>query len=74
MPVVDTLDELNDRIRGWESADEARRIADRIRTIGQDFTTEQPLLAPLPVEVFEPGLVLTPRVDRSALITVRMVK
>jgi hypothetical protein len=28
----------------------------------------------LPVEPFDPGLVLTPRVDRSSLITVRMVK
>jgi hypothetical protein len=74
MPVVDSLDELNDRIRGWEAADEGRRIGDRIRTIGEDFAAEQPLLAPLPIEVFDPGLVLTPRVDRSALITVRMVK
>ena len=32
------------------------------------------MLAPLPVEGFDPGLVLNPRVDRSALVTVRMVK
>lgn len=74
MPEVDSLDELNERIRGWEAEDDHRRIADRIRTIGEDFAEEQPLLAPLPVEPFDPGLVLTPRVDRSSLITVRMVK
>jgi hypothetical protein len=26
MPQVDSLDELNERITGWEVADEARRI------------------------------------------------
>ena len=74
MPVTESLDELNERIRIWEAQDDARRINDRIRTIGQDFAAEQPLLAPLPAEAFDPGLVLTPRVDRSAMITVRMVK
>lgn len=74
MPVTESLDELNDRIRIWEAQDDARRINDRIRTIGQDFAAEQPFLAPLPAEVFDPGLVLTPRVDRSSMITVRMVK
>jgi transposase len=74
MPVVASLEELNDRIRVWEARDVSRRINDRIRTIGQDFAIEQPFLAPLPVEVFDPGVVLTPRVDRSSMITVRMVK
>lgn len=74
MPVVASLDELNDRIRVWETEDDTRRINDRIRTVGQDFDTERPLLAPLPAETFDPGLVLTPRVDRSSMITVRMVK
>jgi transposase len=74
MPVVESLDELNDRIRVWEAMDDRRRINDRIRTIGQDFEIERPFLAPLPVEEFDPGLVLTPRVDRSSMLTVRMVK
>ncbi|MCD5342775.1 IS21 family transposase [Arthrobacter sp. AK04] len=74
MPVVESLDELNDRIRVWEAQDERRRIMDRIHTVGQDFATEQPFLAPLPTEEFDPGLVLNPTVDRSSLITVRMVK
>lgn len=72
--MVDSLAELNENIRGWDEADDQRRINTRIRTVGQDFATEQPLLAPLPVERFDPGLTLTPRVDRSSLITVRMAK
>ena len=39
--------------------------------IGAGFATERAALAPLPVEVFETGLMLTPRVDRHARITVR---
>ncbi|WP_454836781.1 IS21 family transposase [Rhodococcus qingshengii] len=74
MPVVDSLEELNEKIRAWDTADNGRRINDRIRTVGADFAVEKPLLAPLPNEEFDPGLTLTPRVDRSALITVRMAK
>lgn len=72
MPAVDSLEQLNDRIRGWDLADEARRIDGRLRSVGQDFAIEQPLLAPRPLERFDPGLTLTPRVDRSSLIRVRM--
>lgn len=43
MPVVQSLQELNDRIRAWEAMDEHRRIMDRIHTIGQDFANEQRL-------------------------------
>eukprot|EP01133_Synstelium_polycarpum_P027747 gene27747-33542_t len=69
MPVVDSLDELNEKIRAWDTADNGRRINDRIRTVGQDFAVEAPLLLPVPSEGFDPGLSLEPRVDRSALIT-----
>lgn len=74
MPVVESLAELNAKIKSWELTDERRRINDRIRTIGEDYTLEQPFLASLPVEVFDPGLILTPRVDRFSMITVRTVK
>lgn len=74
MPVVDSLAELNEKVIAWDEADDARRIDSRIRTVGQDFETERPRLAPLPFDRFEPGLSLTPRVDRSSLITVRMAK
>ena len=74
MPDVKTLDELNEKIQGWEARDLHRRIEGRLHTVGHDLATEQSLLAPLPADGFDPGLVLTPRVDRSALVTVRMVK
>ena len=74
MPIVSSLAELNDRIRAWDEADDKRRIADRIRTVGQDFAAEREQLVPLPFDRFDPGLQLTPRVDRSSLITVRMAK
>ncbi|MGH7427837.1 MAG: IS21/IS408/IS1162 family transposase, partial [Candidatus Methylomirabilaceae bacterium] len=74
VPTVDTLAELNDKLRIWDGEEDTRRISQRLRTIGQDFAVEQPLLAPLPVEDFDPGLVLTPRVDRSSLVTVRSTK
>lgn len=74
VPEVDSLAELNDRIRGWEAEDGHRRIADRIRTLSEDFAAEQPMLAQLPSAPFDSGPVLTSQVDRSSLITVRMVK
>ncbi|MEZ2390717.1 IS21 family transposase [bacterium RCC_150] len=74
VPAVKSLAELNDKIRVWDEEEDIRRISQRLRTIGQHFAVEQPLLAPLPAETFDPGLVLTPRVDRSSLITVRSMK
>ncbi len=74
MPEVDSLDELNDKIRQWEADDDDRRITGKLNTIGTDYQAERDLLAPLPIDRFDPGLVLHPRVDRSAMITVRMMK
>ena len=71
VPQVDTLTVLNARIDLADASDDARRVEDRIRTVGQDFSLEAPLLAPLPNEGFEAGLLLTPRVDRFGRITVR---
>jgi transposase len=71
VPEVDSLEELNARIAAAEQAEEGRRVGMRIRTIGQDFAAEQPLLIPLPDEPFETGLVLTPRVDRYGQVMVR---
>ena len=69
--VVASLAELNAKLAAIDEADDARRINGRLTTIGQDFAIEAPLLRPLPFEAFEPGLLLTPRVDRHARITVR---
>ena len=74
VPTVDSLMELNEKLRVWDESEDRRRISQRLRTVGQDFAVEQPLLAPLPFEDFDPGLILTPRVDRSSLVAVRSAK
>ncbi|MDJ0315786.1 IS21 family transposase [Arthrobacter antibioticus] len=74
VPVVDSLVELNAKLQGWDEGEDQRRISHRLRTVGQDFALEAPLLAPLSAESFDPGLALTPRVDRSSLVTVRSAK
>lgn len=71
VPVVATLAELNERLIGYDRADDRRRIANRTASVGDDHAFEATLLRPLPVEAFETGLVLAPRVDRYARITVR---
>lgn len=71
VPKVASVAELNTRLAVIDAAEDARRITDRARTIGHDFTVEAPLLQALPAEVFEPGIVLTPRVDHHSRITVR---
>jgi len=68
VPVIDTLAELNERIAAIDISEDARRIEGRARTIGADFATEAPLLAAMPEEVFEPGRMLTPRVDRYGCV------
>ncbi|MGH9061146.1 MAG: Mu transposase domain-containing protein, partial [Acidimicrobiales bacterium] len=71
VPKVATLAELNARLQTADDVDDARRIAHRVRTVGQDFAVEAPLLRRLPVERFEAGLSLHPRVDRHARVMVR---
>lgn len=71
VPRVDSIDELNEMVEGWDIADDARRIGARPHTIGEHFATEKPLLRPLPEELFETGRWFTPRVDRYSLVTVR---
>ena len=74
MPEVADLAELNARIQQWEAVDDRRVISGRAEPVGAAFARERPLLAPLPGEGFDPGTVLHPRVDRSSMVTVRMVK
>ncbi|MEP6816642.1 MAG: IS21 family transposase [Marmoricola sp.] len=71
VPVVATMAELNDLLVGYDLDDDHRRIDNRTMSIGQHFALEADLLRPLPAEVFETGLTLTPRVDRYARVTVR---
>jgi hypothetical protein len=72
VPEVDSFEQLNAMVDAWDTADEAQRIGSRARTIGEMFAIEQPLLAPLPVEPFETGTWLGPRVDRYSQVAVRM--
>ncbi|WP_078289992.1 IS21 family transposase [Mycobacterium sp. D16R24] len=71
VPEVDSIRDLNDMVNGYDITDDDRRIGSRAHTVGEAFTVEQSLLKPLPMERFETGLWLTPRVDRYAQITVR---
>lgn len=71
MPVVDSIDELNALLAAADDADDARRVANRSTSVGQDWTFEQTLLRPLPAESFDTALTLTPRVDRYAQVAVR---
>ena len=71
VPAVATMAELNERLVGYDLADEHRRIGNRTLSIGTQFAAEAGLLRPLPAETFETGLSLTPRVDRYAQVTVR---
>ncbi len=71
MPVVDSLAELNGRIEIADRQADQRRIQPRTHTVGEDFAVEHRLLRPLPVDRFEAGLWLNPRVDRFGRVTVR---
>jgi hypothetical protein len=74
VPQVVSLEELNEKIRAWDAIDDARRIDGRPASVGQDFAVEAPALGPLPFEAFDPGIVLTPMVSKSSLITVRTAR
>lgn len=71
VPDVASLEELNAMIEGWDSEDDARRIRGRVRTVGEYFEVECPLLEPLPTELFETSRLFTVRVNRYSQITVR---
>ncbi len=71
VPKVDTMAELNERLKAYDLVDDHRRIGNRTLSVAEHFTFEQGLLQPLPTEMFETGLLLTPRVDRYARVIVR---
>lgn len=71
VPEVASLDELNAMVDRWDEADEGRRIGTRVRTVGEYFALERPLLKALPGEPFETGRPFSVRVDRYGQITVR---
>jgi len=69
MPVVESIEELNELLEAWDEADDARR--NRTMGVGTDGAFERELLRPLPGERFDTTLTLTPRVDRYAQVMVR---
>jgi transposase len=71
VPRITSIAELNERLAGYDLADDARRIDARVLNVKDSFAIEAPLLRPLPGEALETGLVLTPRVDRYSRVTVR---
>lgn len=74
MPKVDSIARLNELLERYDRADDHRRIEHRANTVADDFALEAPLLTALPAEPFETGITLTPRVDRSARVTVRQTR
>jgi transposase len=71
MPVVDSIEELNELLEAWDDEDDRRRIGNRTTSVGTDWAFEKTLLRPLPTEPFDTALTLTPRVDRYAQVMVR---
>jgi transposase len=71
MPVVDSIEQLNELLAAADAKDDQRRIGNRPQTVGHDWQIEKALLRPLPAEPFPTWLTLTPRVDRHARVTVR---
>src|SRR6266516_1254483 len=69
VPKVSSLAELNARLAEADAAEDARHIAYRAATVGEDFAAEAPLLAPLPAEPFDCAATAWPRVDRYARIS-----
>ena len=70
VPRAASLAELNARLAEADAAEDARHIAGRAASIGQDFAAERGLLLPLPPEPFATAAVLWPRVDRYARVSV----
>jgi transposase len=70
VPKAGSLAELNARLAEADAAEDARHVAGRAATVGEDFAAERGLLLPLPSESFATAAVLWPRVDRYARISV----
>lgn len=70
VPRAGSLAELNARLAEADAAEDARHVAGRAASIGQDFAAERGLLLPLAAEPFATAAVIWPRVDRYARISV----
>ena len=71
VPHAESLAALNEAIGAADGADDARRIAARVETVGAAAARELPALRPLPAGVFDVSAPLSCRVDAKARICVR---
>ncbi|MBZ4537774.1 IS21 family transposase [Mycobacterium avium] len=73
VPVPDavSLAELNRLIAAGDLLDDTRVITGRPCTVAEAFADELPMLQPLPMETFDPALILRTRVDLKARVSVR---
>jgi transposase len=70
VPKAGSLAELNARLAEADEADDARHIAYRAATVGEDFAAERPFLLPLPADRFDTAATVWARADRYARISV----
>jgi len=70
VPEAGSLAELNVRLAEVDAAEDARHVAGRAATVGEDFAAEAPRLLPLPAEAFDTAVTLWARVDRYARVSV----
>ena len=68
---VGSLPELNEIIAAADAACDGRVISGRTMTVGESFAEEQPLLLPLPQERFDAAVLLRPKVDSHARVSIR---
>jgi transposase len=71
VPRVASMDELDELLAEADRKDERRHVDGRRETVGQAFEQERPHLRPLPDEPFDPALLLRPRVDAKARVSIR---
>lgn len=73
VPVPDaaSLADLNRLITAGDLLDDTRVITGRPTTVAEAFAAELPALQPLPMEAFDPALILRTRVDLKARVSVR---
>jgi transposase len=70
VPEVSSLGELNARLAEADAAEDGRHIGYRAAAVGEDFAAEAPRLLQLPGEAFDTAVVLWPRADKFARISV----
>lgn len=71
VPDVASLSELNRHLAAGDLLDDARVITGRPHTVAEAFAAEAATLQALPVEAFDPALVLRSRVDLRSRVCVR---